>query len=156
MCCPFSLCETCQIYVLRIYIRVWNFQLPILLYDLIWEDVMYILGQALTPASTTWVWKAVAYGDEWLGKESLGKRKDVPLFSSFNMENGVADFISNLASLWFRRVFYFQNWKVKIVYCGRQNSGSQKCSYPYHWNPLLYYLTWQKGHWRCNYPRILG
>ena len=35
---------------------------------------MYILGQALTPASTTGVWKAVAYGDEWLGKESLGKR----------------------------------------------------------------------------------
>ena len=99
MCCPFSLCEACQIYILRVYIRVWNFQLPILLYDLFWKDVMYILGQdnsrirqelyilpnsrinnliqALTPKSTTWVlWKAVACGDEWLGKESLGKRED--------------------------------------------------------------------------------
>ena len=34
---------------------------------------MYILGQALTPESKTRVLeKAVAYGDEWLGNESVG------------------------------------------------------------------------------------
>ena len=38
---------------------------------------MYILGQTLTPASKTQVLgKAVAYGDEWLGNESVGKRED--------------------------------------------------------------------------------
>ena len=48
-----------------------------LLYDLTWKDVMYILGQTLTPASKTQLFgKAVAYGDEWLGNESVGKRED--------------------------------------------------------------------------------
>ena len=37
----------------------------------------YILGQTLTPASKTQLFgKAVAYGDEWLGNESVGKRED--------------------------------------------------------------------------------
>ena len=48
-----------------------------LLYDLTWKDVMYILGQTLTPDSKTRVLgKAVAYGDEWFGNESVGKRED--------------------------------------------------------------------------------
>ena len=35
------------------------------------------MGQTLTPDSTTRVLgKAVAYGDEWLGNESVGKRED--------------------------------------------------------------------------------
>ena len=38
---------------------------------------MYILGQTLTPDSKARVFrKAVAYGDEWLGNESVGKRED--------------------------------------------------------------------------------
>ena len=38
---------------------------------------MYILGQTLTPDSKTRVLgKAVGYGDEWFGNESLGKRED--------------------------------------------------------------------------------
>ena len=38
---------------------------------------MYILRQTLTPDSKTRVLgKAVAYGDEWLGNESVGKRED--------------------------------------------------------------------------------
>ena len=38
---------------------------------------MYILGQMLTPDSKSRVWgKAVAYGDEWLSNESVGKRED--------------------------------------------------------------------------------
>ena len=38
---------------------------------------MYILGQTLTPESKTRVLgKAVAYGDEWLGNESVRKRED--------------------------------------------------------------------------------
>ena len=38
---------------------------------------MYILGQTLTSNSKTLVLgKAVAYGDEWLGNESVGKKKD--------------------------------------------------------------------------------
>ena len=46
-------------------------------YDLTWKDVMYILGQTLTPDSKARVLgKAVAYGDEWLGNESVGKRED--------------------------------------------------------------------------------
>ena len=37
----------------------------------------YILGQTLTPESKTRVLgKAVAYGDEWLGNESVGNRED--------------------------------------------------------------------------------
>ena len=39
-------------------------------YDLTWKDVMYILGQTLTPDSKARVLgKVVAYGDEWLGNE---------------------------------------------------------------------------------------
>ena len=38
---------------------------------------MYILGQTLTPDSKTQVLeKAVAYGDEWIAIESVGKRQD--------------------------------------------------------------------------------
>ena len=47
-----------------------------LLYDLTWKDVMYILGQTLTSDSKSQVLgKAVAYGDEWLGNESVGKKE---------------------------------------------------------------------------------
>ena len=39
--------------------------------------MIFTLGQTLTPDSKTQVLgKAVAYGDEWLGNESVGKRKD--------------------------------------------------------------------------------
>ena len=45
--------------------------------DLTWKDVMYILGQMLTPDSKARVLgKVAAYGDEWLGTESVGKRED--------------------------------------------------------------------------------
>ena len=38
---------------------------------------MYFFGQTLTPDSKTQVLgKAVAYGDEWLGNELVGKRED--------------------------------------------------------------------------------
>ena len=57
------------------YIRA--FKGVTLLYDLTWKDVMYILGQLLTSNSKTQVLgKVVAYGDEWLGNESVGKRED--------------------------------------------------------------------------------
>ena len=57
------------------YIRDFKDATP--LYDLTWKDVMYILGQTLTPDSKTRVLgKAVAYGDECLGNESVGKRED--------------------------------------------------------------------------------
>ena len=57
------------------YIRA--FKGVTLLYDLTWKDVMYILGQMLTPDSKTRVLgKAVAYGDEWLGNKSIEKRED--------------------------------------------------------------------------------
>ena len=57
------------------YIRA--FKGVTLLYDLTWKDVMYILGQTLTPGSKSQVLgKAVAYGDEWLGNESVGKREN--------------------------------------------------------------------------------
>ena len=56
------------------YIRA--FKGVTLLYDLTWKDVLYILGQKLTPNSKSQVWgKPVAYGDEWLGNESVGKRE---------------------------------------------------------------------------------
>ena len=59
----------------NIYIRA--FKGVTLLYDLTWKDVMYILRQTLTPDSKTRVLgKAVAYGDEWLGNESVGKREN--------------------------------------------------------------------------------
>ena len=39
--------------------------------------MLYILGQTLTPNSKTQVLrKAVTYGDEWLGDESVEKRED--------------------------------------------------------------------------------
>ena len=119
--CSLSLCKTCQTYVLRVQIWVWNLQLPLvlspvwgsqvnilrirtpfqeglpqsrwkfkqyqlqsrlprgskkyieaftgltLLYELTWRDVMYLLGQMLTPdlrtrvlgeATTFWRWMA--------------------------------------------------------------------------------------------------
>ena len=57
------------------YIRA--FKGVTLLYDVTWKDVMYILGQMLTPDSKPQVLgKAVAYGDEWLGNQSVGKRED--------------------------------------------------------------------------------
>ena len=57
------------------YIRA--FKGVTLLYDLTWKDVMYILGQLLTSDSKTQVLgKVVAYGDEWLGNESVGKREN--------------------------------------------------------------------------------
>ena len=57
------------------YIRA--FKGVTLLYDLTWKDVMYILGQTLTPDSKTRVLgKAVAYGDKWFGNESVGRRED--------------------------------------------------------------------------------
>ena len=38
------------------------------MYDFTWKDMMYVLGQTLTPDSKTRVLgKAVAFGDEWLG-----------------------------------------------------------------------------------------
>ena len=38
---------------------------------------MYTLGQTLNSDSKTRVWgDAVAYGDEWLGNETVGKRED--------------------------------------------------------------------------------
>ena len=47
------------------------------LYDLTWKDVMYILGQTLTLESKNRVLqKVVAYGDEWFGNESVGKREN--------------------------------------------------------------------------------
>ena len=57
------------------YIRA--FKGVTLLYDLTWKDVIYILGQTLSPDSKARILgKAVAYGDEWLGNESVGKRED--------------------------------------------------------------------------------
>ena len=57
------------------YIRA--FKGVTLLYDLTWKDVMFILGQTLTPDSKSRVLgKAVAYGDECLGNESVWKRED--------------------------------------------------------------------------------
>ena len=57
------------------YIRA--FKGVTLLYDVTWKDVVYILGQTLTPNSKSRVLgKVVAYGDEWLGNESVGKRED--------------------------------------------------------------------------------
>ena len=53
-----------------------------LLYDFTWQNVIYILGQTLTPDSKTRVLeKVIVYEDEWLGYESTGKREEeiVPL-----------------------------------------------------------------------------
>ena len=57
------------------YIRA--FKGVTLLYDHTWKDVMYILGQTLNPNSKSRVLgKAVAYGDEWLGNETVEKREN--------------------------------------------------------------------------------
>ena len=57
------------------YIRA--FKGVTLLYDLTWKDVMYILGQMLTPNSKSQVLgRAAAYGDEWFGNKSVGNRED--------------------------------------------------------------------------------
>ena len=57
--------------------RIRAFKGVTLLYDLTWKDVMCILGQMLTPNSKSQVLgKAVAYGDEQLGNESVGKREN--------------------------------------------------------------------------------
>ena len=47
-----------------------------------------ILGQILTPDSKSRVWgNAVAYGDEWLGNESVGKReKEIAALPTGNQE----------------------------------------------------------------------
>ena len=59
----------------EIYIRA--FKCVTLLCEFTWKDVMYILGQTLTPDSEIRVLeKAIAYGNEWLGNESAGKRED--------------------------------------------------------------------------------
>ena len=53
-----------------------------LLYDFTWQNVIYILGQTLTPDSKTRVLeKVIVYEDEWFGYESTGKREEeiVPL-----------------------------------------------------------------------------
>ena len=57
------------------YIRA--FKGVTLFYALPWKDVMYVLGQTLTPDSKTRVFgKAFAYGDEWFVNESVGERGD--------------------------------------------------------------------------------
>ena len=48
--------------------------------------MIYILGQTLSPDSKSPVLgKAVAYGDEWLGNESVGKKEDE--ITAFSTEN---------------------------------------------------------------------
>ena len=48
-----------------------------LLYDIIWKDVMYILGQTLTPdTKSRALGKVVPNGDECLCNESVGKGED--------------------------------------------------------------------------------
>ena len=57
------------------YIR--DFKSVILLYYLTLKEVMYILGQTLTLNSKTWaLGKAVTFGHEWHGNESVVKRED--------------------------------------------------------------------------------
>ena len=47
-----------------------------LLYDLTWREVMYVLGQTLTPDSKTRVLgDSNTFGDEWLEHETRGKRE---------------------------------------------------------------------------------
>ena len=65
------------------YIRAFK-GVPVL-YDLTWKDVMYILGQTLTPNSKGRVLgKAVAYGDECLGNESVGKKDEITTLPTWN------------------------------------------------------------------------
>ena len=48
----------------------------ILLYDLTWRDVTYVLGQMVTPDSRARVLgEATTFGDEWLEHETRGKRE---------------------------------------------------------------------------------
>ena len=45
-----------------------------LLYELSWKEIMYVLGQTLTPDSGAWILgKTTAFGDEWLECETRGK-----------------------------------------------------------------------------------
>ena len=47
-----------------------------LLYELTWRDVMYVLGQMLTPDLRARVLgEATTFGDEWLEHETRGKRE---------------------------------------------------------------------------------
>ena len=47
-----------------------------LLYDLTWREVMYVLGQTLTPDSKTRVLgDSNTFGDEWLECEAREKRE---------------------------------------------------------------------------------
>ena len=47
-----------------------------LLYELTWRDVMYVLGQTLTPDSRALVLReAATFGDEWVEHETRGKRE---------------------------------------------------------------------------------
>ena len=57
------------------YIRA--FKGVTLLYDLTWKDVMYILGQTLTPNSKSQILgKSGCLQNEWLGNELVGKREN--------------------------------------------------------------------------------
>ena len=48
-----------------------------LLYDFTWRDVMYVLGQTLTPDLRTQVLgEAPTFEDKWLECETRGKRED--------------------------------------------------------------------------------
>ena len=54
-----------------------TFKGVIVLYDLTWKDVLYILEQTLiTDSKAQVLGKAVAHRDEWLSNESAGKRED--------------------------------------------------------------------------------
>lgn len=47
-----------------------------LLYDVTWRDVMYVLGQTLTlDLKTQLLGEATTFGDEWLKRETRGKRE---------------------------------------------------------------------------------
>ena len=47
-----------------------------LLYELTWRDVVYVLGQTLTPDSRTRVLgEATTFGEKWLERETRGKRE---------------------------------------------------------------------------------
>ena len=57
------------------YIRA--FKGVTLLYDLTWKDVMYILGQTLTPNSKSQILgKSGCLQNEWLSNELVGKREN--------------------------------------------------------------------------------
>ena len=54
-------------------------------YDLIWRDVVHVLGQILTPDSRAWVLaEATAFGDKWLECETRGNREhEIALLPQF-------------------------------------------------------------------------